>query len=131
MPTIKPKQLFLIDGLGALLTAFLLGTVLTTFQSLFGMPINVLFLLAAIAVVYAVYSFFNHFRMQKNWKVYMKIIAIANFAYCLLTIGLMIFFCQELTTLGFAYFIIEAFIILSLATLEFRNSLSWKNSDLN
>ena len=37
---LTPKKLFLIDGIGAVLSAFLLGVVLVKLQSLIGMPTN-------------------------------------------------------------------------------------------
>ena len=40
--------MFLIDGVGALVSAFMLGVVLTQFDSLFGMPISTLNILRLI-----------------------------------------------------------------------------------
>ena len=40
--TSTPKHLFLLDCLGALLSAFLLGVALPNFQPIFGMPHTVL-----------------------------------------------------------------------------------------
>jgi hypothetical protein len=42
----------LIDSLGALLSALILGLVLTRWESVFGMPKRVLYFLAAIAAVF-------------------------------------------------------------------------------
>ncbi|MEL6140721.1 MAG: hypothetical protein AAFU67_03805, partial [Bacteroidota bacterium] len=47
--TTHPKQLFLIDGLGATLTAICLGVVLTRLESLFGMPRTILIPLSLVA----------------------------------------------------------------------------------
>ncbi len=46
--TLKPKQLFLLDAFGALLSAFFLGFVLVKYQVYIGMPENVLYILALI-----------------------------------------------------------------------------------
>jgi hypothetical protein len=85
--TLAPKRLFLMDGLGGMISALLLGVVLARFETTFGMPRKVLYLLSCLACVYAAYSFLNYWRMKENWKPYMQGIAIANSLYCCLTIG--------------------------------------------
>ena len=49
---INPKKLFLIDSLGALISAVMLGLVLTRFEHIFGMPQNVLYFLSFIACTF-------------------------------------------------------------------------------
>jgi thiol:disulfide interchange protein len=56
-----PKRLFLIDGLGAFLTAFMLGVVLANFESSFGMPLKTLYFLSFLAGLFCLYSFFCYF----------------------------------------------------------------------
>lgn len=114
----KPKQLFLIDALGAVLTASLLSGVLANFERTFGMPQKVLYGLSLIAVFFAIYSFSCYFRDLKNWQPYLKAIAIANLSYCCLTAGLMVYFYQKLTLLGVLYFIGEIIIIVCLSIFE-------------
>ncbi|QHT67461.1 hypothetical protein GXP67_12895 [Rhodocytophaga rosea] len=118
--TLPPKRLFLIDSLGGLLSAFLLGVVLARFENMVGMPQNVLYLLSFIACVYAVFSFINHWQMKGNWRLYMKVLASANGLYCCLTIALVIYYRQQLTTLGLTYFLLEVVIIILLAYLELK-----------
>ena len=117
---IKPKQLFLIDGLGAFVSAFLLGIILVNFESFFGMPREVLYPLAIIPCVFAVYSFFCFFRIPEKWRSFLKIIAIANLLYCCLTMSLVIYFYSELTVLGLLYFVLELAIILFLVFIELK-----------
>jgi hypothetical protein len=50
--SVTPKQLFLIDNLGGLLSTLLLGVVLVRFKTAFGMPLHVLYTLSCIACVY-------------------------------------------------------------------------------
>ncbi len=45
----NPRFMFLIDGFGTVLTAFLSDVVLVRFEELFGMPSNVMSILAIIA----------------------------------------------------------------------------------
>lgn len=114
------KKLFLIDGLGALVTALLLSQVLARFESVFGMPREILWVLAGIAGCFAVYSFLCHLFIEENGQPYLKGIAVANTVYCITTLGLVIYLNESLTYLGIAYFIGEIFIILILVRLEFN-----------
>jgi len=116
--TSNPKRLFLIDGSGAFLTAFLLGVVLTRFEGDFGMPRKILYALSMLACFYAVYSMACYFWVGKNWRLFLKAIAIANLIYCCLTLGLIISFYQSLTMLGFIYFTGELLVIGGLICIE-------------
>ena len=55
---LNSKKLFLIDGFGAIISAFLLGVVLVKFQEKIGVPVSVLYLLATIPVFFAAYDFY-------------------------------------------------------------------------
>jgi len=115
-----PKNLFLIDGLGALLSAFLLGVVLVKLQPYIGMPIKELYFLAAIPCFFAVYDLICYFKVKENWRPYLKGIAIANLHYCVLSVGLLIYHFPKLTGLGVAYFIGEILIVIGLAWYEVK-----------
>lgn len=119
---VSPKKLLLIDSLGALLSAFLLGVVLVKFESSFGMPLKVLYWLSIIACVFAVYSLMSYLIIKNNRKLYLKIIAFANLTYCCLTIGLVLFFSDELTNLGLIYFLSEVAVILTLVIIELKSA---------
>ncbi|TVR77981.1 MAG: hypothetical protein EA412_09780 [Chitinophagaceae bacterium] len=116
----NPQKLFLIDSIGALLSAFLLGVVLVKLEPFFGMPRKVLYLLSAIALIFAVYSFFCFLYARKDWRIFMKYIAFANSAYCCLTIALVFYFNRLLTIAGLLYFIIEVTLIFGLVILELK-----------
>jgi len=116
------KQLFLLDSLGAFLTALLLSQVLARFESSFGMPREILFVLAGIAACFALYSLLCHFFLKKKWQPYLKAIAIANTIYCLVTLGLVIYFFRSLTWLGILYFFGEIIVVVSLARIEIQKS---------
>lgn len=119
---INPKKLFLIDSLGALLSAGMLGIVLTRFESTVGMPKQVLYFLAILACIFAVYSFLCFLWVKSNWQIYLKIIALVNLAYCCLTIGLIIYEYQELTNLGLCYFVLEIIVVTVLAMIELKTA---------
>ena len=118
--TSNPKLVFLLDCLGALLSAFLLGVVLTSFEPIFGMPRQVLYGLAALAGLFAVYSFWNYRWFKENWRPYLRGIAIVNLLYCGLTAALVIYFRQELTKWGLLYFLQEMVVIMVVVGLEFK-----------
>lgn len=117
--TVKPATIFLLDGIGALVTAGLLLLILTRFEPLFGMPRNALRGLALMAFVYGVYSF-TCYLARNRWRPYLQIIALANLTYCLITLGLILVNYRQVTWVGVAYFVGETILILSLAALEWR-----------
>ena len=112
-----PTRLFAVDGLGALSTAVFI-TILARFENVVGMPRTTLYFLASVAFIYAAFGFCCYFLNPKNWALYLKALSTANILYCCLTIGLMAFFFQRLTIVGFIYFSLEIIIISSLAYIE-------------
>lgn len=112
------RILFLIDGLGALVTATFLAAILAQFESTFGMPSDVLYVLAAIALVFAVYSLTCYYKSPETWARFLRGIAAANLFYCMLTVALMTWFRKDITWIGVAYFVGEIVIIAGLAIYE-------------
>ncbi|MFD2033569.1 hypothetical protein ACFSKL_02145 [Belliella marina] len=116
--TSNSKRLFLVDGLGAFITAFLLFVIMGTMSEYFGMPESVLMILAVIASVFCIFSISCFFFVNGNKKPYLKAIGIANLAYCCLTLALIVYFYPQLTLLGLSYFLLEIVIISGLAYIE-------------
>jgi len=117
----NPKRLFLIDGMGALLSAFLLGVVLVQLESVFGIPSTTLYVLAALAVLFAAYDFYAY--RTKNIAALGKLlkgIAIINVLYCCLSIGLALYHIDAITVLGWAYVVVEVLIVVVLAVVELK-----------
>ena len=112
------RTLFLIDGFGAMVSAFMLGFVLMNNQPLIGMPVEVMQILASIPCLFAMYSFAGRFIIKGRVEPYLKWIAIANLMYCLTTAALILLFFAELTTLGLYYFLIEIVVIVILSRAE-------------
>lgn len=56
----------------------------------------------------------------RKWKSYLKLIAIANVGYCLVTIVVLFFYRHELTALGIAYFLVELLLIMILVFTELK-----------
>ena len=83
----NPKKLFLIDGSGALLSAFLLGIILVRFEDIFGIPVSTLRILASLPCVFFIYDVFCLLKKEKTATL-LKGIAYLNIGYCLVSIGL-------------------------------------------
>ena len=129
--TLNAKNLFLIDAIGAVISFFFLAVVLVYFEDKIGMPVKVLYLLAAAPVFFAIYSFSCYYMLKKKHRIYLKGIAILNLVYCFFTIALLVCFDHRLTLLGWAYFIIELFVLGILITLEFQASNTYSKKNLN
>lgn len=118
--TLNPKRLFLIDSIGAFLTAFILFAILRTFNEYFGMPPIILTYLSVIALLFCLYSMTCFFLLNDNWRPFLRIISIANLLYCCLTLGLIIYYFQLLTVLGIIYFLAEIIVVCSLVFVELK-----------
>jgi uncharacterized membrane protein HdeD (DUF308 family) len=116
----KPKYLFLIDSLGAILSVTLYVTILANFESVFGIPQNAVYILAVLAGIYALYSGICYLIPLKNWRVCLQIIAIANLFHCVLTVSMLFYYQESLTIFGLLYFIGEFIIVISLAIVELK-----------
>ncbi len=118
--TLKPKTVFLIDGLGAILTAFLLMTVLRNFSEYFGMPRDTLTTLSITALIFALYSFSCFVFSNNTTQKLLLPIIIANLSYCVFTLGFVIYFHNRLTILDIAYFLVEILMISALVYIELK-----------
>ena len=118
--TLQPKTLFLIDGLGALVTAFFLFVILRTYNVYFGMPQNTLTYLSLIAIVFCLYSITCYFFLKDNWRPFLKTISMANLLYCCLTMGLVIYYYPSLTILGVSYFLAEIIVVFVVVFVELK-----------
>lgn len=116
----NPKKLFQIDGIGAVLSAFLLGVVLVKWEALFGIPKSTLYFLALLPCFFAVYDMFCYLKVDKKSGVYLQGIAITNLIYCCLSLGLAIYHKEEITNLGWMYIVTEIVIVGGLAYIELK-----------
>ncbi len=131
LPYLPPKRLFLLDSIGALFSAFLLGIVLVNLDQYFHMPQAVLYKLALIAFVFFIYSSTCWLWLKKDHKKYLRIIAVANLLYSCLTLGLMLYWRARVTTWDFLYFTGEILIIFFLARLEWQTARRQKSTEYN
>lgn len=127
-PELKPKTLFLVDGLGAFVTALFLFGILRTFHELFGMPEVVVTYLSVIAAIFSLYSVSCFLLLKTNWRPFLRIISTANLLYCCLTGALVIYYFQKLTVLGISYFLAEIILICGLVKIELKALKRSQNS---
>lgn len=114
----KPDHLFLFDGIGALLSAFLLGVVLVKFEFLFGIPERSLYFLASLPVFFALYDFVGYLQNADLSGKLLPGIAILNMMYCLISLGVALYHFDTITLLGWIYIIIEISIVAMLGIIE-------------
>lgn len=113
----QPRHVFLTDSLGAMLSAALL-LVLAQWPSFIGMPRPVLYVLAGLACVFAVYSMCGYIFAGRHWRLWLSAIAIANLAYACLTTGLCLYYFHRLSLLGLLYFSAELLVLGVLVYFE-------------
>lgn len=116
---INRRNIFLIDGIGAAASAFSLGVALPFFNRWVGLPASVLDLLAAIAVVLALYSFSRYYFADVNNRTWLSLLVLGNLAYCVLTASLVLANLGTVEPLGLVYFATETLVILLLVGVEF------------
>lgn len=117
---LNPRRIFLIDGLGACLTALVFFCLLIPFHQLIGMPEPVLQILFLIAVIFAVYSLSCFFFLKNNHRYFLRIIAAGNCLYCCLTLFFVLAYFRELHIIGLIYFLLEMAVIAGLVYLEIK-----------
>ena len=115
-----PRKVFLLDGVGALLSALLLVLLIVPLENIFGLSPITARTLAIPAFCFMVYSLGCYLLDLKHWKPYLQLIAIANFVYCCVIFGIVVQHYRSLTVLGILYFLGEVIIILSVIGIELR-----------
>jgi hypothetical protein len=114
----SPKTIFLVDACGAIFTAFTLGVLFIQFETFIGIGNKVLYLLSMYALILFFLSMSTYIIQPKKWVIFLKIIAALNFIYCIITLITVVELQAQITSLGKAYFIIEALLIATIAALE-------------
>lgn len=122
----QPQKAFLLDGIGAVVSALLLVILLAPLENLFGLPAAVAQRLSVPAFLFAIYSLGCYFLKPTPWQPWLRAIAIANLLYCGVTIALLIMHRDSITPFGIAYFIGEILIILFLVRLELQTAARHK-----
>ncbi|MEJ8843897.1 hypothetical protein WG954_16010 [Lacibacter sp. H375] len=118
--TQNPKIIFLVDGIGAFVTAFLLFAVLRTYHEFIGLPGTTLTYLSVVAAGFSVYSLGCFYFVKENWQHFLQFISIANLLYCCVTIMLLVYNYSSVTVPGIVYFTGEIIVVCILVSLELK-----------
>ena len=117
-------NIFLIDGLGALITTCLLFFVLIPSAESFGLPEEVFKPMLIAGMVFTVYSTTLYLWKPTMWRTLLKGIALANTSYCVYLVYRLIEHNDQVTALGWVYFIGELLVIMALSRWEWFLSAS-------
>lgn len=117
---LNPGRIFLVDSIGAFISALFLFAILASNEPYFGMPRMELIFLSLIAFTFCIYSLCCYLFVQSRRKTFLKVIMVANILYCCLTVGLVLYHFPNLTMLGMIYFLVECMLIIGLVGLEYR-----------
>jgi hypothetical protein len=116
--SLSSHQVFIMDAIGAFISASMLGLVVATYEESFGLPAKAAHILALVALGFALYSSLCSWRLPAKWKRYMAVIMIANITYCVATAIVVLTYFQSLTALGLLYFGGEIAVIFLLVHIE-------------
>ncbi len=114
----QPKYIFLIDGLGALITTLSLILLIVPFSEFWGTDSAFISRLATATVFFTLYSLSCFFMAGNAWKKLLAIIITANSIYCIITAWMLYQSFNSITLWGIAYFAGEIAVILSLVCVE-------------
>ncbi|MDX1960673.1 MAG: hypothetical protein SFU98_19025 [Leptospiraceae bacterium] len=116
----NPALILLVDSIGGLLTALSIFGIVRTFNEYIGVPKTTLTYLSLLGLLYSVYSMTCFLSFKDNWKPFLSFISKMNLLYCLLTLGLMVYYRETITLLGIVYFVSEIIIISGLSYIEIK-----------
>ena len=121
-PTLRrhPRRMLLLDGAGALVSAFLSGVVLVRWHARVGIPPAVLYLLAAVALGLAAFDGCCYLSRRIRLPRALRTIAVLNVAYCALSLVLAAMHRDQLLPLAYGYLGLECIIVGWLARTEWK-----------
>lgn len=115
---INKRNIFLIDGTGAVISSIFLAVILPLLQTYIGTSFNILFLLVGIAVTFSAYSLSSYKYSNYLNKNRLKIIIFGNLSYVILASYLIFIMTTHTTFFGRLYFVLEILIIIFLVIIE-------------
>lgn len=118
----KPNALFLVDSIGAFISAFCLLIISRYYSDYIGINHSTFQLLAILPIVFGIYSACCFLFVKRCFKPFIQIIALANLIYCLITLILLGTLFAEITILGLSYFVVELMIIALIISIEYKVS---------
>ncbi len=116
---LNQKNIFLLDGIGAILSACFTGLILVRYSLFLGINVSLLQSLAMLPAAYALYSLSCYFFVPKIRPWMLITIISANLFYCLISAAL-ILFRERITSLGKTFLTAEIVIILLVVYVEIK-----------
>ncbi len=116
--SLTPRILFLIDGLGAIISALILGVILVRYNELIGMPVNSLYFLALLPLVFIFYDVYCYLTIKNRLLSKVKGIVTLNSLYCIISIIEIYINWKSLTSLGLTYFVLELIVLILIIRFE-------------
>jgi len=113
------RNIFLFDGIGALVSASFTGVVLPLFSQWIGLPLWSLYCLAMFPLAYGIYSLSCYWFVKTIRPSLLKATVIANLSYCILSGALILFF-PGITGWGRLLLMVEILIILGVVAIELK-----------
>ena len=113
----KPRRLVLVDAIGALVTAVVVGLVLPPLHRDIGISRGALQALGALATMFTIMSW-GAFFLVPHPRSYLRAIGIANLGYVAVTGVVLVAAHDTVTGIGLAYFLVEGALVVALAALE-------------
>ncbi|MDZ4082696.1 MAG: hypothetical protein U1E10_07160 [Bdellovibrionales bacterium] len=113
-----PKQLFLFDSMGGLLSATVPLFILWQFESQFGLPRELLIAMAVTGFLYGAYSLICALRIESRWSFFLKILVVANSAYLISLLAYTVLHFSDLSHLGLAYLLVDHLVLISVIAIE-------------
>ncbi len=118
----KPKNLFLLDGVGAFVSIIMLGGVLVALQSYVGIPKSALYILAAIPIFFLLFDVYSYMSKSAYDNRNLKVIATLNSLYCICSLGMTFYHRATVTMLGWLYILSEIFVLVYIVYLELKSA---------
>ena len=113
------KRILWIDAIAALLAGIILLVFSYRLAVLFNLPEFIVSVQGVVSLVYALYST-SLARRQNNKKRWLYLLVVANAAYALFGICLLLYFFKTASVYGILYLVAEIIFIGALAFLEWR-----------
>jgi len=120
--TIPPRTLFFVDAAGAALSMVILGVVLRAVVPLTGMSPDALAVLAALPAAFLAYDLFCLATARADAPRALKPIAAMNAGYCVVRGAYLADHAQQLTAIGWVYFVVEIAVVATLAAVQLTRS---------
>ena len=118
--TDHPSRLFLLDGIGATLSAALLLLLHFVFQVTNGLPPLIVYALGAAALFLSAYSLTCSWLLRRCHARYLRVIALLNGTYLLTVCILLVLYCSRLHPILIICFILESVVLGFLIYLELK-----------